>query len=58
MVPVTTMEEIPVLDEEKHAEFLAALKDAEEQIKAGEFIEYDAETLKARLLDNYRRAKK
>jgi hypothetical protein len=58
MVPVTTMEEIPVLDDEERAELLAALKHAEEQIKAGKFVEYDPETFKARLLDNHRRAKK
>jgi len=51
MVPVTTMEEIALLDDEERAEFLAALKQAEERLKAGEFIEYDPETFKARLLD-------
>ena len=58
MVPVTTMEQIPVLDESERAELLAALKEAEAQIEAGEFVEYDPETFKARLLDHYRRAKK
>jgi hypothetical protein len=57
-MPITSMEEIPVLDAEERAKFLTALKDAEAQIEAGEFIEYNAETFKARLLDNFRCAKK
>ena len=58
MVTVTTMEEIHVLDEAERAELLASLKGAEEQIKAGEFVEYDPETFKSNLLDIYRRAKR
>lgn len=58
MVPVTTMEEVPVLTEEERAELMAALKEAEARIKAGEGIEYDPKTFKERLLRIYRNAKR
>ena len=41
MVPVTTMEEVPVLAEEERAELLASLKQAEAQLKAGDCSDYD-----------------
>jgi hypothetical protein len=45
-VPVTTMEEIPVLSDKGRAELVASLKDAEARIKRGEGIEYDPTTFK------------
>lgn len=57
-VPVTTMEEIPVLSEKERAELRTALEQAGARVNAGKAIEFDAETLKARLLDVYRSAKR
>ena len=57
-VPVTTMEEIPVLSEEERAELVASLKDAEGRVKAGKAIDYDPKTFKKRLLGIYRGAKR
>lgn len=57
-VPVTTMEEIPVLSEKERAELLRSLKEAEAQIKAGKGIEFDPKTFKKRMMDIYRRAKR
>jgi hypothetical protein len=54
MVPVTTMEEIPVLSEEERAELLRSLKEAEARIAAGEASDYDAATFKDRLIGIYR----
>jgi hypothetical protein len=47
LVPVTTMEEIPVLTEEERHELLARLEAAEARIKAGDYIEYDPKKSKA-----------
>jgi hypothetical protein len=57
-VPVTTMEEIPILGERERAELLASLKKAEAQIKAGDFTEHDPKTLKERMLRIYRAKKR
>lgn len=58
MVPVTTMEEIPVLNDEERGELMADLHEAEREIEAGNFTEYDPSTFTPRLLDIYRRAKR
>ena len=58
MVPVTTMEEIPVLSETERAELLASLKEAEKRVAAGEAVEFDPKTFKDRLLGIYRAAKR
>ena len=58
MVPVTTMEEIPVLAEDERAELLASLKEAEAEIKGGKAINYDPKSFKDRLIGIYRRAKR
>lgn len=50
MVPVTTMEELPVLDERERAELLKALTAAEADIAAGRYTEHDPKKLKARLV--------
>ena len=58
MVPVTTMEEIPVLDEHERAELLAQLKESQEQIKAGHYIVYDPKKFKERMMRIYRAKKR
>ena len=58
MVPVTTMEEIPVLADEEREALLASLKEAEAQIKAGHGIEHDSKKFKNRFLSTYRRTKR
>jgi hypothetical protein len=58
MVPVTTMEEIPVLTDIEKEALLTSLKEAEARIKAGQGIDYDPEKFKRRLLSIYRRAKR
>ena len=57
-VPVTTMEEIPVLSETERADLVGALKEAEARVKDGKAIDYDPKTFKQRLLDIYRGAKR
>jgi hypothetical protein len=58
MVPVTTMEELPVLSDKERADLRASLEEAEGRIEAGQGIDYDSKTLKRRLLDIYRRVKR
>jgi hypothetical protein len=58
MVPVTTMEEIPLLGERERADLLASLEQAQAQIKAGEFTGYDPKKLKERMLRIYRAKKR
>jgi hypothetical protein len=57
-VPVTTMEEIPVLDERERAELIRGLQEAEARVAAGEAVDYDAKAFKQHLLDIYRAAKR
>jgi hypothetical protein len=57
MVPVTTMEEIPVLSEQERAELLTSLKEAEARAAAGEATDYDPATFKDRLIGIYRGGK-
>jgi hypothetical protein len=54
MVPVTTMEEIPLLSEAEREVLLRSLKAAEARAKAGETIDYDPKTFKDRLIGIYR----
>jgi len=58
MVPVTIMEEIPVLSENEQAELTASLKNAEARMKAGQAIDYDSKAFKERLIGIYRAAKR
>jgi hypothetical protein len=58
MVPVTTMEEIPVLSEEERAKLLISLKQAEARIKGGRAVDYDPKTFKDRLVRIYRGSKR
>jgi hypothetical protein len=57
-VPVTTMEEIPVLTDRERADLLASLKQAEARVQAGEAIDYDSRTFKERLLSIFRGVKR
>lgn len=57
MMPVTTMEEVPILSESERAEMLASLKAAEARIAAGQYTVYEPETFKERLIAIYRAAK-
>jgi hypothetical protein len=57
-VPVTTMEEIPVLSDQERAELLGSLKEAEVRVKAGKAVDYDPKTFKQRLLRIYRGVKR
>ena len=47
-----------MLSEQERADLLAALKEAEEQVKAGKAIDYDSDTFKQRFLDIYRKAER
>ena len=57
MIPVMTMEEVPVLDALERAQMLASLQEAEARIAAGQFTVYDPLTFRVRLLAVYRKAK-
>jgi hypothetical protein len=58
MVPVTTMEEIPVLSEKERAELMTSLKEAEARIKAGRGIDHNSKTFTDRLVRIYRSGKR
>jgi len=53
VAPVTTMEEVPILTSAERAEFIESLEKAQAQIKAGDFMEYEAEAFKQWLLAVY-----
>jgi hypothetical protein len=54
MVPVTTMEEIPVLDDKERAELVRSLDQAQREVKAGKATKYEPKRLKDRLLRIHR----
>jgi hypothetical protein len=58
MVPVTTMEEIPVLSEKEREELLESLKQAEARVKAGQAVDYDRKSFRERLIAIYRGSKR
>jgi hypothetical protein len=58
LVPVTTMEEVPVLSAEEQTKLRAELEAAEARIAAGEGVDYDPKTFRKRLIDIYRAAKR
>ena len=51
MMPVTTMEEVPILSDAERAEMFASLKEAEAQITAGEYVAHDPSTFVERLME-------
>jgi hypothetical protein len=57
MMPVMTMEEVPVLSQAERAEMLASLQEAQARIAAGQYTVYDPNTFKDRLVAIYRAAK-
>jgi hypothetical protein len=57
-VPVTTLEEVPMLTESERAALLKSLADAEARIRTGKAIDYGQKTFKKRLLSIYRAGKK
>lgn len=57
LVPVTTMEELPVLSAAERAALRQSLVEAENRIRSGEFVEYDPQTFKDRLHQSHREAK-
>ena len=50
IVPVVTLEEVPVPTEEERAELVASLKQAEADVAAGRTKPFDRETFKKRFL--------
>jgi hypothetical protein len=54
MVPVTTMEELPVLTEDERTTLLTDLKTAEAEAVSGQSVEHDSDAFRRRLLDIYR----
>jgi hypothetical protein len=52
--PVTTMEEVPVLDDRERAELISSLQQAEAEIAAGKGVEFDPDAFRDRLLSIYR----
>jgi hypothetical protein len=58
LVPVTTMEEIPVLSDRERAELTTALEEAEARVEAGDAVDYEPKTFKDRLIGIYRRSKR
>jgi hypothetical protein len=58
IIPVTTMEEIPVLSDKERAEFIDAMNEAQRRLQDGDGIEYDSKTFKDRLVSIYRGGKR
>jgi hypothetical protein len=54
MMPVTTMEEIPVPSPKEREQLLQALRQAETRIKRGKGINHDPKAFKQRLVRIYR----
>ena len=57
-VPVTTMEEIPILSTRERAELLDSLEKAQARVRAGKAIDCDLDALKDRLIAIYRGGKR
>lgn len=55
IMPVTTMEEVPVLSTAERADFLASLREAEADLAAGNFMEHSAGSFRGWLMSLYRR---
>jgi hypothetical protein len=50
VVPVVTMEEVPVLTDQERADFVASLKQAEADVAAGKAKPFNREEFKRRFL--------
>jgi len=57
-VPVTTMEDVPVLSARERAELLTSLDRAQTRAKAGKAVDYDPNTFQNRLVGIYRGVKR
>ena len=57
-VPVTTMEEIPILSARERTELLHSLQKAQARVRAGKGMDCDLDALKERLIDIYRGGKR
>ena len=57
-VPVTTMEEIPILSARERAELLDSLEKAQARVRAGKAVDCDLDALKNRLIAIYRGGKR
>src|SRR5271169_734383 len=53
-VPVTTVEDVPVLSEHERAELLMSLEQAQARVKGGKAVDYDPRSFKDRLVRIYR----
>jgi hypothetical protein len=51
MVPVTTMEEVPILSEKERADMIVSLEAAEARIAAGQYVEHDPDTFVNHLME-------
>ena len=58
MVPVTNMEEVPLLSQKERAALISSLEEADARIRAGQGSEYGPAVLNDRLLDIHRKAKR
>jgi hypothetical protein len=58
MVPVTTMEEIPILSDQEREDLLDSLRQAEARVKAGQAVDYDRKSFRERLITIYRGSKR
>ena len=50
MMPVTTMEEVPVVSEAERAKMIASLKAAETRVAAGRYVEHEPDAFVDRLM--------
>ena len=57
VVAVTTMEEIPALSDDEHAELAASLREAEREIAEGRGAPYDSEEMRRHFLAGFGRRK-
>ena len=51
MMPVTVMEEVPIVSDAERADMIASLKAAEARVAAGHSVEHDADTFVAQMMD-------
>ena len=56
--PVTTMEEVPVLNDKERADLIGSLQQAQADTAAGKGSEFDPDTFRECLLDVYRRKRR
>jgi hypothetical protein len=57
-VPVTTMEEVPILSARERAALLESLEKAQARVRSGKGVDLDPDALKDHLIGVYRRGKR